>query len=459
MVWLGLGLGCASKPIAAPAPPAKPAPGTTGVVLVLSDIHFDPFADSTKGSELVSIPAAEWRAKLRTYTWPPPPKHPLPDTSFPLLEAVLDEAKSSVPLPDFVIVAGDFLEHSFDRSFAAIRQQERSASLEEVAEKTIAFVTLELSSRFPEAPIFPVLGNNDSPCGDYEIPPRSAFLAFVARTWEGLANRKGGAPGFASSFAQGGYYTATLPVAPRTRLFGLNSVLWSSHRPKTCGAVPGSDPGKDELAWLEAELAKAESAGESAWLVSHIPPGVDVFATLKDGTQTRCQRDRLAMMYDDAYLGPFLDTLGRHAGVVAFALSGHTHMKDYRLYGHDGSPPITHQLVPSVSPSFGNNPAFSAIHFDRATGAVKDVEAHVLSNWAEAASGGRPRWNPPEVSPASLAVFHASVAADPAARALYVHDYNGGSEGASIAGVWRAYWCGNDQLTRDAFFKCQCELP
>jgi hypothetical protein len=181
-----------------------------GTFLLLSDLHFDPFLDASLVKRLVATDAAGWRAVFESAA-PTALIGARQDTNCPLLKSALDAALLAVPKPDFLVIPGDFLAHRFEQSFARATGDASPDGLLAFTAKTLQFLAMELSSRFPEPPIFPALGNNDSSDGDYRVQPSGPFLAAAAKAFEPLVDRRLAAPGFASSFAAWGHYTAKLP--------------------------------------------------------------------------------------------------------------------------------------------------------------------------------------------------------------------------------------------------------
>jgi sphingomyelin phosphodiesterase acid-like 3 len=97
-----------------PAPPFTPAPGQ-GQFLILTDIHFDPFADPALVDRLVAAEVDAWpgifaggQQAFAQYG---------SDANYPLMMSALDAAKELLPQPDFVLYAGDYLVHQFETKF------------------------------------------------------------------------------------------------------------------------------------------------------------------------------------------------------------------------------------------------------------------------------------------------------------------------------------------------------
>ena len=199
------------------------------------------------------------------------------------------------------------------------------------------------------------------------------------------------------------------------------------------GQPADGDPGRATLAWLEAELAAAKEAQERVWLLYHIPPGIDGYATLRQGA---CPGTMIPM-WDQAYAGPFLALMRRYADTVAASFAGHTHMDDFRLIGDAEGRYGFALITPAVSPIFGQNPAFRTVIYD-AAGGILDQTTYGLTNLpqATAAAGGVPpewraeytftrQWSLPRVDLPSLDHLYSMITDVPVGARAMAHDLPG----------------------------------
>jgi sphingomyelin phosphodiesterase acid-like 3 len=434
--------------------------------LVVSDVHFNPFADPAIVGRLAEAPADRWRAVFQSVS-PMPFSDYGSDTNYALLESTLDAMHAQVDDPAVVIVTGDFLGHEFRQKFDRTSARRSDEAYDDFVDKTISFLADEFRTAFPRARLIPVVGNNDSTCGDYESEPHSVFLARLAVVWGGSV----GAPdpnGFVRQFAIGGYYSVPLP-ADGAEAIVLNDVFWSALYKNACGD-PHADPGGDELAWLAQTLKSAGS--HPIWLIMHIPPGVDAFSTAK--TLGGIPVMMLAQRFNDGLLSA-LDSAGSQ---VVISLAGHTHMNGFRIIGPGGAKPVVPMLViPSISPVFGNNPSFSVFTVDDASARVDDDDVFVLYNLSSVAHNARthPIWGREydfnsvfgagPIDADHLASVQQTMFEDGPVRRRFEELSDGQSGRVPITDeTWRTYWCANVALTAPAFLGCaspqvQRELP
>jgi sphingomyelin phosphodiesterase acid-like 3 len=157
-------------------------------VLMLSDLHFDPFRDIAKVPKLAAAPITEWDAILKQ------PNSATQaadyqalqtackaskglDTDYPLLRSALQAAHAQAAGVKFVTIAGDLVVHQFDCRFKTVMKSDDAAAYAVFAEKTASFALMSVESEFAGVPVYAALGNNDSSCGDYRLNRNDRFLS------------------------------------------------------------------------------------------------------------------------------------------------------------------------------------------------------------------------------------------------------------------------------------------
>ncbi len=445
--------------------PAAAGPAAGERVLIATDLHFNPMADPALVDRLAAADPSAWPAILDGA-----PDRSLgrygADTTWPLLRSAVRAMKMVVPDPAFVLLPGDFLAHGFRRQFDAVAHRHTNANYRTFVRKTMQFVTGRIARAFPGRPILLTLGNNDSGCGDYQLAPHGRFLAATLPLVRRLLGRAGGA-GIAPSWAGYGNYSVVLPRPPGVRVLVLNTVFFSAHYRNRCGAPGEADPGRATLAWLGRRLAAAKAAGAKVWLLYHIPPGADAYATFRSGF---CP-DAFVPLWKPAYAKPFAALMRRYAGTIAASFAGHLHMDDFRLIGAGGSPAGFVLITPAVSPIFGQNPAFRTVSFDGA-GRLRDETTYDLTNLTNAGAGTPAAWQAeytftrawhlPRLDTASLARLVRMIAQKPAVRRQWVRFYGVSSPitalalAAPIGHPARAVLCAPAHLTPQDYNRCYC---
>ncbi|MEO6694153.1 MAG: hypothetical protein ABIY50_09905, partial [Ignavibacteria bacterium] len=125
--------------------------------LNFSDIHFDPFYDTTLVMELAGSDYTEWesifsKSENKNYS------SYGSDCNYFLLKSALSEMSARIPFPEFIIITGDFMSHNFNEKFEKYSGIKNTDSLNLFIEKTIKFTTSMISKYFPSTTVFPTVG-------------------------------------------------------------------------------------------------------------------------------------------------------------------------------------------------------------------------------------------------------------------------------------------------------------
>lgn len=342
------------------------------------------------------------------------------DTNWVLLDSTVAQMRAADPAAQVVILPGDFLAHHFPRNVP-------------LAERTMSRIARTFDRAFPHAQFLIVPGNNDDPCGDYRATPGSPYFAYLAHLWAPLVNRNGAAPAFEKDFAKTGSYVARLPGG--LRAIALDSVYWSIVY-RSCGNYHSD--AQRELAWFTQSL-DALPAKSRAVVLMHIPPGVDAHSTLIT------HRLLVVPFMREDFAESFTRTLAHHAGVIAFAIAGHTHRDDFRSLGN-----VPMLLAPSVSPVYDNNPAFLRLDVGE-DGTLQDYQPFFYDEWSgdwESESSFDQTFGVQAFTVPALTTIHERLRTDRDLRARWARWFMAGTGYREISsGTWRSYWCAQTELT------------
>ncbi len=436
-----------------------PPSGTTAEFVFISDIHYTPFYDETLFNDLVQADVSQWAGIFGGSSITEPQSWGS-ETNYPLLTKALDAAKKEVPSGPFVLFGGDILAHKFQETFFRLYGSVDEQALRSFSYKTVAFFVSEVRRRFGNTPVLFVLGNNDAYAGDYLIVPGGAFLADTADLFysnfllEGADREK-----YSKTYTAGGYYIAE-PPGTRVLFVCLNSVLFSVRR--TDPTPEEEDAAWKQLEWLEETLANAGKEGKKVWILLHIPPGADIYGTVSTFMDETGRISDAVTMWKEEYSERFLELTGQYAGVIEAGFAGHTHMDEYRLSASDDREKTRAIIIsPSISPVFGNDPAFKVItmgteewqlrnyrsvafHFDATT-----PEFAFYYDFSDAYGTGLPLRK-------ALFDLYPTLATDKGKRLAYSRYYYSGHDGGNpITDTnWPAYWCGIGSLQKAGYMDC-----
>lgn len=429
--------------------------GNQGTFLILSDIHFDPFADRRLVPKLDAAPAKEWKRIFESSGKKRNPSYG-DDSNYTLLRSAIQEAASAGQNYDFVLLPGDYLSHNF---IAGYRRCTRcSGDLEAFVAKTVTFVTEMISEAIPDTPIVGAFGNNDAVCGDYQVAPQSPLFEAVQRRWAELTQTERGLP----FLTLGGYYSTPHPTVPEQEIIVLNNIYWSVRYMDTC-KPDGGDPGTAQMRWLEWTLYRLSQERKTAILLLHVPPGINAYSST--GCVDNCDY-QATDFWEDEYSESFESLVRTYPDVVLAAYSGHTHMDDFRVIDDEqGEPLLFTRITPAVSPIFGNNPAYSIADYDRTSGALVDYEVFYLTNleagppntWDKEYSFSE-AYGLDGIGPGTFAALDERIFTDQHTRETFLGYYNVSNpdEAPVWEKVWRAYACAQVEADQDDYVKCCC---
>jgi sphingomyelin phosphodiesterase acid-like 3 len=446
--------------------------------ILVSDIHFDPFHDPAKVHDLVAAPVTQWRHILSA---PASPNQQQAfaalqqncnergiDTPFALLDSSLKTMRSRQPDAKFMTVSGDLIAHAFSCRYATLVPGSAPGDYQAFVLKTMKFVIGELQASFPGMPVYVALGNNDTACGDYQLDAGSGFLAQAGRiVAEALPPSE--RQEALKEFGNGGYYSITMPEPMHaTRLIVLND-LFQSPQYATCAGKPALDAANTEMIWLQRQLSEARRLRQKAWVMGHIPPGIDPYSTVA-GFRNVCAGQAPVEFLSSNKLA---DLLVEYADVVRLGIFAHTHMDEMRLLGPEGSElqdagehRVALKIVPSISPVDGNTPSFTIARVAPSTAVLQNYDVIETSNQTGIATTWSKEYNYAETyheaqfSPSAVKDLIEKFQGDGGAKAevskAYLRNYFVGDRSSKLSMFWPEYVCTLANHTPKAFAACVC---
>jgi len=453
IILLVMPIGCgkkAEKPTPTPAAKPEPAADTVGNVPHISDIHFNPFYDTTLLPQLIAAKVNQWESIFQTSEIKDFGAVNKNETNYTLLVSSLKDMAKTSKKPDFIIFTGDFIAHEFPDKFK--QHAPEGSDYDTFVEKTIEFVVLMFEKYFPDTPVYISLGNNDCYAGDYQIIPEGKFLKkttpiFLFKFLENPENRSS----FSATYLVGGYFTVAPRGTENTLIISLNSIFFSPKHKNTATY----DPGKRQLDWFEKQLVFAQQKKQKAWLLLHIPPGTNVY--------TSVHKNQYTPMWKPGYNDRFISLVKTYAPVITAAFCGHTHMDDFRvLVDPQTSQAISFvRIAPAVSPQFGNNPGYLQMCYDRQAFSLKNYVLYYLNleitdpTWAKEYAFNDV-YGQTSITAATMLTVYQAMKTDPAVRKSYMDYYNVSDRPhpSLTEANWKAYWCGIGNWTQTTFESC-----
>ena len=449
----------------------------TIAVLFLSDIHFDPFHDPGKAKQLADAPESEWNSifALRSSDGADAAFEALQkkcgakgvDTPPALLDSAIAAMKARQPETKFMLVSGDLVVHDFPCRYKTLFPDAPAADYEAFVLKTISYVARELRGTFPGMPVYAALGNNDSGCQDYRLDANSEFFAKAGEILSaGIQVAQQNA--MKTEFAMEGNYNILLPLPMRnTRLIVLNDTFEST-KYKTCAGAKDSKGPDVEIAWFKKQLADARRAGQRVWVMGHIPPGVDPYATAEKFKDVCGGEDPVMFLTSTA----IPDLMTEYGDEIKLGIFAHTHMDEMRLLRREGAdhPGVARgvpvKMIPSISPVHGNRPSFTVALVSASSATLKDYTVMAASSL----TGEDTKWTPEysyskaygqqEFSSAALQSTIEKFDSDNLAllpeSENYLRSYFVGDHIKELTPFWMQYACVLNNYTSRGYAACVC---
>ena len=455
---------------------AHPVAGKSkGKLLLVSDIHFNPMADPTLVADLQQADPTQWEAIFRRSKLAAFSQYGQ-DTNWWLLQSALSHMQSTLPRPALVIYTGDLLAHEFRSTYVKVTGDSDWENYRAFVLKTVTFLALQLQKQFPGTKILLTPGNDDDDCGDYTVIPNATFLSDTSEVARELA--KGNAD-LSRDWRSLGSYTVLHPTVPKLRIISLNTVFLSNiYQPRdfmtSCQAVQ-TNAASDLLNWLTTSLERARQQKERVWLIFHIPPGIDGYASTHpsmsapqadSSTGTQSCRSQIVPMWVPDWTAQFDALLEEYRDTVKASFAGHTHMDDLRLISAHGADEAFVLITPAVSPIFKQNPAFRIVDFS-SDGSVVGQSTYYLTNLKDATST-RPgewkkeyqfsrEWNVKRLDLQSLGRIYSEIQDNQTAREQWKKLYTVSSSAEPLSpNVVRGLYCAMGALDPASYASCYC---
>jgi len=506
LFWVLLAAICAlalPARLSAQAAVASPANATTIPALFLSDIHFDPLRDPAKATRLNAAPVSQWAGILASPVTPTAdadyaainktcPIKPLVDPNNQLWQSALAAIHEQAFAPSspirFAVLTGDIVGHQLDCRYNLLFPAATHAQFLSFVEKTATYVISGLRTALPNIPIYITLGNDDTGCHDNSLTPgEDEFLAFATRLIAQTLppnDRHAALRDFPH-----GYYAASLPAPlAHTRIFVVDDVYEMASY-KNCDGKLTPTAQNAQLSWLDAQLNQVRARHEQAWVIAHVPPGVNPYSTFNSQIYN--------LHIDVCHGGTPIDflagdelaeVLAIHADVVRLALFGHSHTDEMRILtpnlglpnltiatisgrplANETSAGVAVKILPSISPVFAELPSFTLAAIDPVTASMRDYSVVIASNatgvgtlWTKSYTFSEayhlPSFTPDVLAPL-IAQMQADRGAETPASQTYIREYRHAfykDSSVPLPSVWPQLACAMNNISDAAYTLCAC---
>ena len=230
------------------------------------------------------------------------------------------------------------------------------------------------------------------------------------------------------------------------------------------------------LRWLQSNLFAARQANQKVWLMFHIPPGIDGYATThKSDVQPNGKSSPVDKSCADSIVPMWVPELDSRVRPSPCELPGcgpggfrgpHPHGR-FQIVNTAGVDQAFVLIDPAISPIFDQNPAFRIVLF-RSDGSLADQSTYYLTNLKQASRKVRGRWKKeytftqkwraPRLDTASLGKIYSQIATTEDARDQWLKLYGVSSRAVQVpADSVRGLYCAIGWLDLLEYEKCYCQ--
>jgi len=420
-------------------------------------MHFTPFYDPEIFFDLVNTSPDHWPRIFEGASITEPQSWGK-ETNYPLFVRMLEAARQASQSSPLVLFPGDILSHKFRETFFGLYGEEDETALRAFVYKTCSFFTDQVRAYLADRPVLFVLGNNDAYAGDYKLIPGGEFLADTAELfYSTLLLKETDFQTFRTSYEAGGYYAAQ-PSGSKVLFVCLSTVLFSVN----WSSEGHEDAPMRQLDWLATTLAHAKAQEKRVWILMHVPPGADVYATVADYMDDAGRISDAHMMWKKDYQKRFLEIIRPYRDTIETCFAGHTHVDEFRImFYEDGHASETLLISPAVSPQYGNNPGFKVFTLSMPEWVLQDYRSitypfqmpdpafDTYYTFSSSYSVGG------ALEPALNDLVPEMVQDDTKRTAYSRFYYSGHDEGNPINSTnWPAYWCATHNMAKDDYIRC-----
>lgn len=346
---------------------------TNKKVLAISDIHFNPFDICEKDSHkkdsslsqnnssnkctllmknLTEKKAKEWKNVFEKHYGNTPFSNQGENTNYPLYKNLLEELKrlGENEKFKFAVVLGDHLTHNFHTKYKYYAPNQLEHEKNNFIKKTFEYLSISMSEALPkDTKIYPVIGNNDSYIENYNVDnlKTSTFYQELRDIWSENASDLQNS----TSFLEGGFYSIKTNV---DKLFvtALNTNIFS-HNAKTKENIDIGALSTEQLKWFEQSFK--ELNGGKAFIISHIPCGIDAYAS-------SVKKKPSLFWKNESMQNSYIKILNENSKNISGIFVAHTHHDVFQIL--DSKSEIYTVSVPSVSQAHQNNSGIKIFHLD-----------------------------------------------------------------------------------------------
>lgn len=424
----------------------------TNNVLILTDIHFDPYTSCGE-----SVTAQSQQCLLQLINESNPAKWQLPIKS---INTYTEDSNNTFLVQGLqglthyiqtykitkIFVLGDLLSHNFRQDFNNYLPQESQTQLTNLALNSLTYVIYNIAKASNNAQIYYVFGNNDTDTEDYLYPSVNFMQHIVPQ----IGNYMSDPQAFAATFSDGGY--SQMSFNSQVNVIGLNFNLLTQENSKVESAITRAE---QQLEWLKEQLSAARDQHKKIILLQHEPFGINIDNAATGRSPESLTYTVLNPLLERKYLAVYES----YSDVINNYYYGHYHMDSIQVAGN-----LFAFSTLAFNVDFDNNPGFKIINLNQ-LGELQDYTTY-YSNFINQKLSWQPLYNlnsTYNISPESYVSFFANnfpSNQNSTQATTYTNYYNGLNliesllQPISLPSGWMYYYCGMNKLLLVPYQDC-----
>lgn len=420
-------------------------------VLILTDVHFDPFSSC---GESVTFQSQQCLLNLINESNPALWSFPSgsvnsysQDTNNTFLInglRGLDQYINSNQISK-VFLNGDLLSHDFRVHFDHYLPNGTQAQLTNLALNTLAYVIYNVAQATHNARIYYVLGNNDTDTFDYMYPTQD----FMQRITPMISKYMADTAAFSRTFGSGGY--SNMSLNNNVTVIGLNFNLLTQQDSVSESSVALANK---QLAWLKQQLATARLHHKKVIILQHEPFGIDTYKAATGTSPT----NKYYMVLNTILQHKYLETYSRNSDIINNYYYGHFHMDSIQVAAN-----LFAFSTLAFNVDFGNNPGFKIVNLNQ-LGQLQDYTTY-YSNFSNNSLSWQKLYSLNEtynILPGNYVNYFINFPGDKNLPVVssYINYYNGYNmvesllQPISLPGRWPYYHCGMMNMESLNYYSC-----
>lgn len=230
---------------------------------------------------------------------------------------------------DFVVWTGDSSRHDSDEELPRTEQEiiETNELLVHKFEEVFGKDDDTDPANEFTIPIIPTFGNNDIMPHNIMQPGPSQWTQQYLSVWRKFIPEEQ-----RHGFSTGGWFSVEV-IPNRLTVFSLNTMYFFEHNTAVDGCAERSEPGYQQMEWLQIQLQFIRDRGMKAILTGHVPPA----------------RTEAKLLWDETCWQKYTLWLQQYRDVVVGALYGHMNIDHFLIQDNKD---ISHKALEGEKASF-----------------------------------------------------------------------------------------------------------